>query len=142
MPHSTTLDVTVNVNNNPANTEFAIQETGGNYVQANGSLGVGPIWQTATLWGTKTITGLTTGVTYTFQVKARNGDMTETTFSGTASGSPAASPTIQASNLMFTNISRTGHDYFVDSRQRRCKLAIGQRTISYCLCPINRWCYL
>ena len=78
---ATTLDVTVNVNGNPTGTEFCIQETStGKYVQADGTLGVGQVWQNAATWGTKTVTGLSAGPTYTFQVKARNGGSTETSY--------------------------------------------------------------
>jgi len=88
-PASTTLDVAVNANDNPTGTEFAIQETStGKYVQSDGSLGASAVWQIATTWGTKTVTGLTTGTTYTFQVKARNGGSTETAYGATASGTP------------------------------------------------------
>ena len=45
---------------------------------------------------------------YTFEVKARNGANIETAYSTTAAGIPADPPTIQSSNLMFTNITRTG----------------------------------
>lgn len=94
-PTVTTLNVTVNVNGNPASTEFSIQETStGNYMQADGTLGAGAVWQTAATWGTKTVTGLTTGSTYTFQVKARNGGSTETAFGATTSGVPVAAPTV------------------------------------------------
>lgn len=83
---STTLDVAINVNSNPTGTEFAIQETSGNlYVQANGTLGASAVWQTNSNWGTKTVTGLTAGTSYTFKVKARNGANTETAFSATTS---------------------------------------------------------
>ena len=40
------------------------------------------------------MTGLTTGTTYTFQVKARNGGSTETSYGATASGVPVAAPTV------------------------------------------------
>lgn len=95
-PTSTTLDVLIDVNSNPIGTEFAIQETGGNYVQANGSLGAGAVWQTASVWGTETVTGLSGGTLYTFQVKARNGDNTETSFGTSANGTTTSSvaPTI------------------------------------------------
>jgi hypothetical protein len=91
---ATTLNVTVNGNNNPASTEFAIQETGGNYVQAGGTLGAGQVWQTSGVWGTRTVTGLSAGTTYTFQVKARNGALAETTFGATAAGMAMAAPTV------------------------------------------------
>ncbi|HMP72172.1 MAG TPA: fibronectin type III domain-containing protein [Kiritimatiellia bacterium] len=84
-PTATTLDVVVNVNGNPAITEFAIR-TGGQYVQADGSLGATEVWQTAATWGTRTVSGLASGTTHSFDVKARNGAGTETAFSSTASG--------------------------------------------------------
>lgn len=96
-PTNTTLDVLIDVNSNPSNTQFAIQETGsGNYVQANGSLGVSAVWQTASVWGTKTVTGLSGGTVYAFQVKARNGDNTTTSFGTSANGTTTSSvaPTI------------------------------------------------
>jgi hypothetical protein len=95
-PTNTTLDVLIDVNSNPSNTQFAIQETGGNYVQANGSLGVSAVWQTASVWGTKTVTGLSGGTVYAFQVKARNGDNTATSFGTSANGTTSSSvvPTI------------------------------------------------
>ena len=109
---ATTLDVTVSVNGNPAGTEFCIQETStGNYVQAGGTLGVGQVWQNAATWGTKTVTGLTTGTTYTFQVKARNGGSTETAYGATASGVPVAAPTVTtqaASGIAATSATGNG----------------------------------
>ena len=82
---STTLGVQLDVNSNPAATEFAIQETGGQYVQAGGTLGASAVWQTNATWGTVTVTGLSINTQYTFKVKARNGDNTETAFGSTAS---------------------------------------------------------
>ncbi|MEI6696278.1 MAG: hypothetical protein WCO13_09425 [Bacteroidota bacterium] len=83
---SSTLDVAVNVNGNPAATEFAIKETGGLYVQSNGTLSASAVWQTAATWSsTITVNGLAAFTTYTFEVKARNGAATETAFGATAS---------------------------------------------------------
>ena len=110
-PTATTLNVTVNVNGNPSGTEFAIQETStGNYVQADGTLNAGAVWQNAATWGTKTVTGLTTGTTYTFQVKARNGGSTETAYGATASGVPVAAPSVttQAASVIAAT-SATGN---------------------------------
>ncbi len=84
-PTATTLNVAVNANGNPAGTEFAIR-TGGQFVQANGTLGASAVWQTAATWGTRTVSGLASGTTHNFDVKARNGAGTETAFSPTASG--------------------------------------------------------
>ena len=81
------------VNGNPATTEFAIQETAtGKFVQANGTLGAAAVFQTAALWATKTVTGLTSSTTYTFKVQARNGDNVTTGFGATASAATTAAP--------------------------------------------------
>ena len=80
-PTVTTLDVTIGADGNSVSTEYAIQETNsGNYVQANGTLGVSAVWATSTGWGTKTVTGLTANTSYSFKVKARNGNNVETSF--------------------------------------------------------------
>ncbi len=95
-PMATSLDVTVNVNSNPAATEFCINETStGQFVQANGKLGAAEVWKTAAEWGTKRVSGLILGNTYTFKVKARNGDNVETDYSNTASGTTSAMPVIR-----------------------------------------------
>ena len=97
----TTLDVAVNINENPATTEFAIQETGDSYVQTDGSLNTTAVWQTAATWGTKTVTGLAQNKSYTFNVKARNGDNTETLFGATAtlSTSISSSPILSVGTI-------------------------------------------
>ena len=95
-PTATTLDITINVNSNPTTTEFAIKDSvNGTFVQANGSMGASAVWQTATAWGTKTITGLTTATSYTFNVKARNYNITETAYSAATSGMPVAAPSVE-----------------------------------------------
>ena len=95
-PTATTLDITINVNSNPSTTEFAIKDSvNGTFVQANGSLGVSAVWQTASAWGTKTITGLTLATSYTFNVKARNGANVETAYSVATSGMPVDKPTVK-----------------------------------------------
>jgi hypothetical protein len=106
-PTATTLNVAVNVNGNPASTEFCIQETStGNYVQAGGALGASCVWQTAATWGTKTVTGLTNGTTYTFQAKARNGGLTETAYGTTASG--VTSSTYSLGNRVWFDTNNDG----------------------------------
>ncbi|HMO05040.1 MAG TPA: Calx-beta domain-containing protein [Kiritimatiellia bacterium] len=94
-PTPATLDVAINANGNPSSTEFAIQDVGsGQYVQGSGALGGSPVWQTASAWGTRTVTGLAPETTYQFQVKARNGENVETAFSATGSGTTdAGAPT-------------------------------------------------
>ena len=82
---------------NPSTTQYAIQTTNGNlYVQADGTLGASAVWQTATTWGTRSVSGLTSSTSYTWQLKARNGANTETAFGTTASlsTSAASTPTI------------------------------------------------
>ncbi|NMH27277.1 lamin tail domain-containing protein, partial [Flavobacterium silvaticum] len=83
---TSTLDIEINSDNNPVATQFAIQEAGGQYIQASGALGATAVWRTAVQWGTVTASGLASNTLYTFKVKARNGDTIETAFSGEASG--------------------------------------------------------
>ena len=91
-PTSSTLDVNVAPNGNPSWTEFAIwvEKSGGGasyYLNASGgSNGGTPVWRTDAAWGTVTATGLESGTTYLFSVKARNGDGVETDFSSAGSG--------------------------------------------------------
>ena len=88
------MDVTVNVDGNPATTEFCINESStGKYIQSNGTLGNLAVWQTAAAWGTKTVTGLATGVTFTFQVKARNSELVETPYGATTYCTTCTNPT-------------------------------------------------
>src|SRR3989344_679080 len=80
-----TLTVSLNVNSNPAATQFAIYDINqAKYVQANGSLNTDAVWQINSAWGTVTVTGLTANSQHCFQVKARNGDLAETTLSAQA----------------------------------------------------------
>lgn len=108
-PQLTTLDVTVNSsteNGNPSVTVYAIQETGGQYIQANGTLGATAVWQTAANWGTVTVTGLTASTNYTFQVKARNGANVETAFGTTASGTTLTPETVDYAVVQFPNTTQ------------------------------------
>ena len=96
-PMQTTLDVTVNAtteNSNPASTEYAIQEAGGQYVQANGTLGATAVWQTAAVWSTTTVTGLNFSTSYSFSAKARNGAAVETGFGTSASETTLAAQAV------------------------------------------------
>ena len=86
-----TLTVMIGADSNPSYTVYAIQETSsGNYVQANGTLGASPVYQTSNNWSTGTsagvVTNLSKGSTYTFQVVATNG-------MGIAATGPTASGT-------------------------------------------------
>lgn len=88
------VNVAINANGNPASITYAIQETGSsNYVQSNGTLGASADWQSVAIWGTKTVTGLSAGTTYTFKVKAKNSDNVVTDFGATASLATAGGTT-------------------------------------------------
>jgi len=99
-PTATTLDITINANGNPASTEFAIhlvpltKSPTTKFVQADGTLGNTIVWATAATWGTKTVTGLSTGTTYTFEVKARNNENAETAYGASTSQNTCANPTL------------------------------------------------
>lgn len=84
----TQLNVAVNTDANPATTEYAIRINGGaytnQYVQTGGTVGASAAWLTKSAWGVKTISGLTSGTTYTFDVKARNSALVETVFGPTS----------------------------------------------------------
>lgn len=87
---SSTMGVGISVNSNPSTTEFAIR-MGGNYVQADGTLGASEAWQTYATWGSvATVSGLSSSSTYVVDVKARNGDNVETSFSGSESKTTSA----------------------------------------------------
>ena len=94
-PHTTSLDVAVNANGNPSANQFAIQDSDNSlYIQADGTRAATAVWQTAAVWGTKTVTGLTLGVTYTFKVKARNSNLVETAFGPSAAATTGEKPTV------------------------------------------------
>jgi hypothetical protein len=82
------ITVTISTSSNPAATEFALFESTTNkYVQSDGTLNTGTVWQSYTTWGGasgKAVTGLSVNTQYSFQVKARNGDNVETTLSSSA----------------------------------------------------------
>ena len=83
---TSSLDVAIDANANPANTTFAIMEAGGQYVQANGTLGATAFYQTAASWGIVTVSGLAANTQYTFSVIAQNGASVNTTPSTSQSG--------------------------------------------------------
>ncbi|MCX7013627.1 MAG: hypothetical protein NTW86_13905 [Candidatus Sumerlaeota bacterium] len=67
---------------NPASTQYAIQIApavgGGQWAQADGSVGASAVWRTAAAWGTAKVRGLAGQTTYTFAACARNGAGVET----------------------------------------------------------------
>ena len=88
-PTLSTMTLDVNAGGNPATTVFAVECTAtspldtnwqGKYVSSTGTSAATAAWQTEPAWGVLTVAGLTSNTTYTFAVKARNGDGLETPF--------------------------------------------------------------
>ena len=99
---TSSMQLDVNANGNPATTVFAIQCTGatppdanwnGLYVNTTGNPSAAAVWQTDATWGVITVTGLAPETTYTFAVKARNGDGIATAFGPGASLATLPLPT-------------------------------------------------
>lgn len=67
---------------------------GEGYVQADGTIDTGEIWQSDGTWGTTTVTGLTVGTQYAFCAKAKNGDDVETAFNSTAGTGTTLDPPV------------------------------------------------
>uniref|UniRef100_C6E609 Fibronectin type-III domain-containing protein n=1 Tax=Geobacter sp. (strain M21) TaxID=443144 RepID=C6E609_GEOSM len=88
----TQLLVAVNPDANSATTQYAIRINGGayanQYVQSGGTVGATAAWLTQAGWGAKTISGLTSGTPYTFDVKARNAALVETGFGPSSAATP------------------------------------------------------
>ncbi len=88
---ASSLNITIDQNSNPSNTVYAIYETTtSKYVDStDGSLDLASEdWQDYTAWGGASgiaVTPLSENTTYTFQVKARNGDNIETNYTSSAS---------------------------------------------------------
>lgn len=90
---------------NPANTTYSIFcTTTGQYVQANGTLGVSEVFQTRAAWGTVAVTGLGSNTNYCFYSKARNedGDVR------TAAGATLLATETFATNANFSIQNSTG----------------------------------
>ena len=88
-PTTTSLNVAIGSGDgNPSVTTYAIQETTtGLYVQStSGALGASAVYNTASAWGTATVTGLSSNVGYVFAAYAKN-------VSGTVSGIGTSSAT-------------------------------------------------
>ena len=103
---------------------------GEGYVQADGTIDTGEIWQSDGTWDTTTVTGLTGGTQYAFCAKAKNGDDDETAFSATAGtgttlstpsftegpsdgGSSTTTPTNEEGDVTFTGASNNGASYWL-----------------------------
>ncbi|MFA4858753.1 MAG: Ig-like domain-containing protein [Candidatus Margulisiibacteriota bacterium] len=108
---ATTVDVAVNPYADEASTvTYAIYcVTTSQYVQASGTLGDSPVWQTAATWGTVTVTGLSAPLTTNFKVRAKNPN--------DASGNTLSNwgPTANASNT--PPIGGYSSNYYIPSAQ-------------------------
>jgi hypothetical protein len=93
-------EMAIYVSNSAANCSAA---TGGGYVQSGGNLSSSAVWQLDAAWGTKTVTGLSTGVTYYACAKARNGDGIETVFGSSGSASTVVPPSLTSISIANTN---------------------------------------
>lgn len=96
--NGTESTVDVHVNKYPDETtglEYAIYVSShAKYVQADGTLGDAPAWQTIVNWGTRTVAGLTSPVSdYFFKTKSRNTEDTAHQASSESSLSDAANTT-------------------------------------------------
>lgn len=74
------LNVTLGADTNAATVQYAIRINGGAFtnwfVQADGTVAAGQVWQTKATWSTIRVTGLTNATTYTFTIIARNSNPT------------------------------------------------------------------
>lgn len=79
-PTQTGMEITLAIDPNPPTTEYAIQCTASNpldaswdgqFVSAAGTPSAGEIWQTRAVWGTTVLSIMTPGTEYSFAVKAR-----------------------------------------------------------------------
>jgi len=110
-PNPTSLRVRIASNSNPSNTEFAIRAQFNEqtkYVQDDTTLGEAPVWRKRGNWGGivgVTVKNLTPSTNYTFDTKARNLDLVETSFgpANNATTKPAA-----PSNVTIDNITTSG----------------------------------
>lgn len=106
---ATSLNVTIATGTNPVSTTYAIRSGINNYVQANGTLGAVPVWQTALVWGTKTVTGLIPSTPYIFTVNARNTNNIESGFGSTATKATLANipgmPLVNAATASTLNVT-------------------------------------
>jgi hypothetical protein len=151
-PEVTNLGIdlsTANAPNAQSSVEFAIRVISGAdtyYLQANGTVGTNPVWQTTFVWADVIlITGLTNNTSYTVDVKARNAAGVETAFGPSTTISTledlnpnlvltSASPTFGnvcttgATNFAKTSFTLNG--FYLDSADFSIASAAGQLSFS------------
>lgn len=99
------LKIVIATGGNPTDSTYAIAVSPDNfsstkkYLQADGTLGASPVWQSYAAWGSgtgTTLAGLSTGTTYTVKVAVQQGKFTQTQFSPTAQAA-TVTPTLSFS---------------------------------------------
>jgi hypothetical protein len=133
-PTISTLDVTIDGNGNPSNTLYAIRENVVNnptakYVQAGGSLGASPVYQTAATWGTKTVTGLVSGTSYGFGVSAQNGATVNTAYGTNGTGTTSAAPVPVVTGGSPTGTVGVVFSYFISATNAPTSYAVSSGTL-------------
>ncbi|HWR60238.1 MAG TPA: galactose oxidase [Clostridia bacterium] len=104
-PKSYTLDVSMS-DTNPSATQYQIVVNTNKYVTPEGTLTTSPVWIAPS--GKKiTVKGLSPSTTYTFKVKAKNGDGVETALSSPVSGTTLIAPPAAPANIIATATSDT-----------------------------------
>ena len=86
-PTLVTMKATIAPLTNPAATQFVIRVNSSQYVKTDGTLSGSPVWGTYAQFGGAsgiTVTGLSSLTSYTFDVMARNSDLTETVYGTSA----------------------------------------------------------
>ncbi len=90
----TKLYITLGSDGNPSSTTCAVYNvTSGNYISSAGTPSGAAYWATRSQWNSIRIIGLSPSTTYSFVVKARNGDSVETGFSPVGQGTTLAADT-------------------------------------------------
>ncbi|MFA5877790.1 MAG: hypothetical protein WC845_00200 [Candidatus Staskawiczbacteria bacterium] len=123
--NSTTLGVVINENSNSSAATFSVK-VGSQYVQANGTLGVSPVYQTKSVWVSPlTVSGLVPNTQYTVSINAKNGDDVTTDYSSTSSkytlaNAPASTDAAVDSAAQITvswsaNSNASGTEYYVEN---------------------------
>lgn len=113
-PTGNSLSISIDVDDNPSTTTYCISETTtSKYVQLDGTLGTTAVFQTIAAWGTKVVNGLLPSTTYSFEIKAQNGDGVLTASSDAAMETTLEQATITATGtLIGLNTVYGTHSYF------------------------------
>lgn len=93
------LKITLAIGSNPSDYQYAVAISPDafvsttKYVQADGTLGTSPVWQTNTVWGASGFyaIGLAQNTTYSVKIAAKQGNFTQSPFGPVASATTAQS---------------------------------------------------